>query len=197
MKRSVLSEEELSLLGALGRLPLHRVFSPVWEGIAEFGNRLVAFLPDECVLVKGDNRLATRIQVSLEPPEEPSNLELAAQDLGSVTNLEVLETLVGFSPWYEASPTDILGVPIPAGRGASVMYLHPDNPAAEDISAKALSSGGTGFASVHLGVRFRTDGDRDVTFYTDGVGYFVHLAIDEGLKRLSENVLRYRPLAGP
>ena len=167
-----LSDSERHDLQRLIGLPLRHVQDNGWDATAQIGDFLVTFTPDEvptpdAAHARGD---AVRPSLALQPAVADSSLPA----IGVISSIRISSTFLTLSPPVECAPFQLTPtVTFPASIGYGPIFLS----AAE---AAQISDFSHDHAVVHLdvAVSFHTDTGHSVCFFTDGVGFFVHVARD-------------------
>ena len=166
-----LSESERNDLQRLIGLPLRYVHDNRWDAAAQIGDFLVTFQPEEVhtpdtTHPSGDAvRPSLSLQSSVADPSLPT--------IGVVSSVRISSTFLTLSPPVQCPPFQLSTGPSGPVIGYGAVFLS----AAE---AAQISDASYDHAVVHLDVAitFRTDTRHLACFYTDGVGFFIHVACD-------------------
>jgi len=188
-----LAESERDLLRRLRGTLIESIWRDGWSSLICLpAETIVQIVPDEIPTPGPFHPYAdvTRPRVIHGEHQPLGGAELVARALGRVRSIAVLEAQLFFSSPRYAPSIDILGVSIPEGVEYGPVFL--DGPA---CSAPANDD----FAPlVRLDIAFElsTDLDHTVTFYTNAVGYFVRVAVDDRLPAELAGVVRRVALDG-
>ena len=166
-----LSDSERHDLQRLIGLPLRHVQDNGWDATAQIGDFLVTFVPDEvhtpdAAHPKGDAvRPSLTLQHTVADPSLPT--------IGVISSIRISSTFLTLSPPVQCPPFQLSTVTFPASIGYGPIFL-------SDTEAAQISDASHDHAVVHLDVAisFHTDTGRSACFFTDGVGFFVHIACD-------------------
>jgi hypothetical protein len=169
-----LSLAECDLLASLIGQPLHRVTTDGWAAELRTGTALLRVIPEEVATPDAEHPHGDverpLVQAAAEPlPPEPA--KVVGEGLGVVRAINVLSTLVGFSPVVDCPPEELVpGVVLPACKGYDRVYYPPER--REEVVRK------TGVAAVvdlDIGFELVADGCPSLVVYTRG--FFVEASL--------------------
>lgn len=172
-----LSPSELELLGSLIGQPLDRVSTDGWAAEFRTGPTLISVAPEEIAIPDAEHpygdvdRPLIRVDADQVHPDMP---DLLGKDFGLIRAVNVVSTLISFSPVVDWGPWEILpGVTLPPSQGYGHVYFPPERKAdaEREVGAGAL-------IDLDTAIELVTDGCPSVVFYTRG--YFI-LTSTEGL----------------
>jgi hypothetical protein len=167
-------EAELMLLATVPGEELHIVTPVVWCAELSTLKSKILVRPEEVLTPDREHPHGTvdRIMISTPAGSTASSSSSPQQSLGIVRAIEVISTIVAFTPVENYPPQNLLGVTLPASAGYGYIYYHPDK-------LRALQTGlleEEASVSLDVGIKFVTDSNPNVILYTSG--FFVHASFD-------------------
>jgi len=163
---------ERKLLAALVGQSLLEVTADAWACAIVCSQSSLLFTPREVATPDpthphGD---VDRLAVSLVESPRARLRDVVLRDGGVVLGISVLTTELAFSPPMPAPEVEIKGVTIPAGVEYSGVFSKPGRASDSDPAA--------GRVVVDVGVELATSAGRSVVLYTNAVGHFALVAVD-------------------
>ena len=105
--------------------------------------------------------------------------ETLALDLGTITSVTVLTTVATFSQPKLRPPLKIGSATIPEGIQYGLIFSHP--------SDRSHFNPINSIIDLDIGFEIDTDTENRIIIYTDGCGFFTHVALNE--KKIAEEIL--------
>ncbi|MEZ5942245.1 MAG: hypothetical protein R3C18_12700 [Planctomycetaceae bacterium] len=162
-------DERRQLASLIGR-ELFTVSADGWAVQFDMEALSIQVIPEEIATPDDDHKCADVTRPSLTETTDATT-GIVASNLGVITAVSVLSTVVVFSPPELGEPIEINGVTIPEGISYGPEFFHPSRP-------PSVSSG-QAIVDLDIAFELRTDSNNRITVFTDGCGYFVYVTVNE------------------
>jgi len=172
---ALISDAELRLLSALIGEPLSITTPIVWSVQLSTPKATIGVNPDEILTPDKEHPRGTvdRIMITMDSaPPAKSNFRTSNKNLGKVREVEIVSTVVAFSPVRKFPPQDFLGTTLPASTGYGYIYYHPLQLNSLNICVGEEDA----LVLLDMGIKFVTDRHPSVFLFTRG--YFVNAVFD-------------------
>ncbi len=130
----------------------------------------VGVVPEELATPDDDHPHADVTRPRTVDSVDLQQFETIASELGSVTSVAILSTVVLFSPPQMGRPVSIGGVEIPEGIEYGPVFWHP--------SRRPHMNPGQAVVDLDIAFELQTDANNRLTIYTDGCGFFVYASVN-------------------
>lgn len=170
-----LPAEETELLASLRGLPLRRVTTDGWSVGLELDHLVLDVLPEDAATPDeahptGDVDRPRIVLVPSSPVGE--HHRPIAQDLGTISSVQILSLLISFSPVRTCPPASLPGgVEIPEGEGYGWVYYRETE---RETAVRELSTS-QAIVDLDVAVELSMEGSASVVLYTRG--YFVRASL--------------------
>jgi len=166
-----LSEAERHDLQRLIGLPLRHIQNNGWDVTAQVGDFLVTFTPNEVPTPDATHPNGDAVRPSIKL--QPTVMDPGLPDFGVISFIRISSTFLTLSQPAQCPPFQLSTGPSGTVVGYGPVFLSP-------TEAAQIADASYDHAVVHLDVAisFHTDIGRSAFFFTDGVGFFVHVACD-------------------
>jgi hypothetical protein len=169
-----LSPEECFLLASLIGQPIELVATDGWAVELRVGTTLLSVIPKEVATPDAahqDGVFERPLIQAVTEPLQPEHSRVIGERLGVLRAVNVISTLIGFSPVVDCPAEEIIpGVMLPESRGYGWVYYPP-----LQCEQAALETGAGALVDLDIAFELIAEECRSVVVYTSG--FFVNVSI--------------------